>query len=275
MPQTSLLPPVSAVQKIWAKTGLFSNDEYSGQSAALVEADLKTIRDRAESDESEKRYLAGAMASMDVSFRNLDMIYKGRQLNFQENEQLRTAYLDSVNENINFGSKAKDILKSLPAMSIGGAGSVTVGNLLAEKFKLDSAELLGIGLAFMGIGYLVNLAIVRSMRRRKQMLYVQQDYERGLYYDQYLSRVAIVLTSLYLDLDRIHKNVFGQSYFVKEKEDVETIVSAMLKGVRPTFCDYIHKHMHQKKITPELWSLCETGRTVAKETCDFWEGKKH
>jgi hypothetical protein len=275
MPQTSLLPPVSAVQKIWAKTGLFSNDEYSGQSAALVEADLKTIRDRAESDESEKRYLAGAMASMDVSFRNLDMIYKGRQLNFQENEQLRTAYLDSVNENINFGSKAKDILKSLPAMSIGGAGSVTVGNLLAERFKLDSAELWGIGLAFMGIGYLVNLVIVRSMRRRKQMLYVQQDYERGLYYDQYLSRVAIVLTSLYLDLDRIHKNVFGQSYFVKEKEDVETIVSAMLKGVHPTFCDYIHKHMHEKKITPELWSLCETGRAVAKETCDFWEGKKY
>lgn len=272
MPQTSLLPPVSAVQKIWAKTGLFSNDEYSGQSAALVEADLKTIRDRAESDESEKRYLAGAMASMDVSFRNLDMIYKGRQLNFQENEQLRTAYLDSVNENIHFGSKAKDILKSLPAMSIGGAGSVTVGNLLAEKFKLDSAELWGIGLAFIGIGYLINLVIVRSMRRRKQMLYVQQDYERGLYYDQYLSRVAVVLTSLYLDLDRIHKNVFGQSYPVEG--DVKTIVSAMLEGVRSTFCDYIHKHMHEKKITPELWSLCETGRVVAIETCHFWEGKR-
>ncbi|MCF6149430.1 MAG: hypothetical protein E3K37_12320 [Candidatus Kuenenia sp.] len=245
MAQTSLLPPVSAVCMIWARTGLFSNDEYSGQNAKMVEAELNTIRDCAEGDENEKKYIAAARASMDASLRNLEIIYKGRQLNFQENEKLRSAYLDSVNENLDFGNKTKDILKSLPAMSIGGAGSVTIGNFLAEKFHLSSAELWAIGLSFTGIGYIVNLLIIRGMRRRKQMLYVQQDYERSLYYDQYLSRVAVTLTSLYLDLDRIHKNIFGQSYPVEG--EVRTIVSAMLEGVRPTFCEYIHKHMREKK----------------------------
>mgnify|MGYP001569367040 FL=1 len=98
MAQTSLLPPITAVRVVWARTGSFSNDKRSGQSAA---------------------------------------------------------------------------------MSIGGAGSVTV----AQYFKLSGIQLWGVGLALAGLGYIINLLIVRKMRRSKQMLYVGQDYERGLYYD--------------------------------------------------------------------------------------------
>ena len=181
---------------------------------------------------------------------------------------LSSHHLDSVNENLDFGNKAKDLLKSLPAMSIGGAGSVTV----AQALGLQGLKLWSVGIALTGLGYIVNLIAVRLMRRGKQLLYVRQDYERGLYYDQYLSRVAVALTSLYLDLDRVHKNVFEQSYSIEG--DVKTIITSMLEGVRPTFCEYIHKHMHERKISPELWSLCETGRTAAVEKCLFWEGKK-
>lgn len=48
------------------------------------------------------------------------------------------------------------------------------------------------------------------------MLLVQQDYDRNLYYEQYMSRVAMTLTSLYLDLDRIHQVVFGAPYPVSD-----------------------------------------------------------
>ena len=274
MAQTSLLPPVTAVRMVWAWTGAFSNDKESKLSATLVEGKIKDIKDRAERDENERKYVITALATMDASLRNLEVIYKGRQLNFEENEQLRKFYLDSVNENLDFGNKAKDILKSLPAMSIaGGAGGVTVAQYLATHFNLSSTQLWGIGLAFAGLGYIINLIIVKCMRRSKQMLYVRQDYERNLYYDQYISRVSITLASLYLDLDRIHKNVFGQSYPVDG--DVKAIVGDMLEVVRTTFCQYIHKHMRQKKITPELWSFCETGKTEAIEKCPFWEGKKN
>lgn len=266
MSQTFLLPPVSAVRMVWARTGMFSNDEHSKISAVLTEAALKNIRERAEADDKERKYVNSAIATMDATLRSLDIIHKGRTINFEENEKLRKAYLDSVKENLEFGKKAGDFLKSLPAMVIGGAGGITV----AQYFKISDINLWAIGLALASIGYIVNLEVVRLMRKRTQMLYVVQDYERSLYYDQYVTRVATTLTSLYLDLDRIHKNVFEQSYSVDV--EVSNIIGEMLKGVRPTFCKYIHKHIREKKIKPELWTLCETGKEGALEKCPSWEG---
>ena len=265
MLQTFLLPPVSAVRMVWARTGMFSDDEHSKISAVLTDAALKNIRERAEADDKERKYVNSAIATMDATLRSLDIIHKGRELNFEENEKLRKAYLDSVKENLEFGKKAGDFLKSLPAMVIGGAGGITV----AQYFKISDINLWAIGLALASIGYIVNLEVVRLMRKRTQMLYVVQDYERSLYYDQYVTRVATTLTSLYLDLDRIHKNVFEQSYSVDV--EVSNIIGEMLKGVRPTFCKYIHKHIREKKIKPELWTLCETGKEGAVEKCPRWE----
>lgn len=270
MSQTFLLPPVSAIRMVWARTGMFSNDEHSKISAVLTEAALKNIGERAEADDKERKYVNSAIATMEATLRSLDIIHKGRNLNFEENEKLRKASLDLVKENLEFGKNAGDFLKSLPAMVIGSAGGITVGQYLGQHFNISVITLWAIGLALASIGYIVNLEVVRLMRKRKQMLYVAQDYERSLYYDQYVTRVAMTLTSLYLDLDRIHKNVFGQSYSVDV--EVSNIIGEMLKGVRPTFCKYIHKHIREKKIKPELWTLCETGKEGAVEKCPRWEG---
>lgn len=271
VPQTSLLPPVTAVRMVWARTGTFSSDPDSKLAAAMTEAAVKQLRDRAEKEEprEEKDYIFSAIVAMDAALRNLDIIQKGRELNFQENERLRQACLDSVAENIAFGNKARDFLKSLPTITIGGAGSVTLAASLQSSLKLSDLQLWGIGLTAAALGYLVHLGVVRLMRRRTQMLYVVQDYERGLYYSQYVTRAAVELTSLYLDVDRIHKNVFGQSYQVET--EAQAIVGEMLKGIRPTFCKYAHKHVRGQKVTPELWPLCETGGD-APVSCPYWEG---
>lgn len=174
--------------------------------------------------------------------------------------------MESIKENLEFGKNVEDFLKSLPAMVIGGAGGITV----AKYFEISDINLWTIGLALASIGYIVNLGVVRLLRKRTQMLYVAQDYERNLYCDQYVTHVATILISLYLDLDRIHKNVFEQSYSVDV--EVSNIIGEMLKGVRPTFCKYIHKHIREKKIKPELWTLCETGKEGAVEKCPCWEG---
>ena len=273
MSQTFLLPPVSAVRMIWARTGMFSNDTDSKNLAALTEAALKNIKDRAEADDKERKYVDCAIATMDATLRSLDIIHKGRTLNFEENEKLRKASLDQIKENLEFGKNTRDFLKSLPAMVIGGAGGFTVAQHFQDKLGISDITLWAIGLALASIGYIVNLGVVRLMRKRKQMLYIAQDYERNVYYDQYVTRVATTLTSLYLDLDRIHKNVFEQSYSVGV--EVSYIIEEMLKGVRPTFCEYIHKHIMEKRIKPELWALCETGKVGAVEKCPYWEGKEH
>ena len=115
------------------------------------------------------------------------------------------------------------------------------------------------------------MGIVRSMRKRTQYLYVKEDYDRDLYYDQYITRVGTTLVSLYRDIDRIHKNVFGKKYPVEAGESAETIVKNLLAGVSPSFCPKLQKHMHKKMITPDLWTLCETGNGEVIKECPLWD----
>ena len=270
MPKTALLPTITAVRMVWAMTGKFSDDEPSKTMATYVEDVLKSIEDQAAGiSPEEKSYVTSVAATMKASLRSLDTAYKGRDLNFEENEKLRTAYLESVKESLSFGSKAQDFLKSLPTMTIGAAGGVTV----AQAFQVSNVALWGVGLVLAALGYLVNLFFVRRARRQTQMLYVSQDYERGLYYEQYLSRVTVILLGLFLDLERIHMSVFQENYEADTSPTkVRSFIDDILSGVHPTFCPYVHKHMAEKKVTPELWTSCESGVSEAVQRCPLWEG---
>ena len=184
MAMTNLLPPFTAVRLAWALTGAFSNDPESKLSAVMAETTLKDIQDRAKSNDRENKYIVSAIATINSSQRSLDTVYKGRQLNFEENEKLREAYLDEVRESLDFGKKAKDFIQSLPAMTIGAVGGITLTRAIAEWVSQISntqvdTELLtwGFGLFFAAVGYLVNLQYVRNARDRTQQLYVEQDYE--------------------------------------------------------------------------------------------------
>ena len=126
------------------------------------------------------------------------------------------------------------------------------------------------GLGCASIGFLVNVFLVRKMGKRRQKLYIKQEYGRSIYYDQYISRVNLILKSLYIDLNRIHDNIFGNEYPVND-DFGNDVVSDLLNGVKATFCKYVHKHMDEKKITPELWLLCEADSKNAEEKCKFWE----
>ena len=72
------------------------------------------------------------------------------------------------------------------------------------------------------------------------------------------------------EIDRIHKNVFGQVY-PAESDAASNIVTKLLEGVRPALCKFVHKHMQENRITPKLWSLCEAGNAEALKTCPLWE----
>ena len=265
MSQTFLLPPATAVRMIWARTGGFSDDHHSQIAAQLSEDALRNIRDRAETEELERKYIESAIATMDSTFRNLDIIHKGRELNFKENETLRQAYLDNIKDNFDFGKNLGDYVKSLPSMGLLGAGSVT----LAEKFGIKE-DVWALAIAAAAIGHMITQVYVWIMRKRMQKQYIAQDYERSMYYDQYISRAAATLTSLYFDLDRLHRNVFGQPYPVDA--EASDIIGDMLKGVRPTFCPYVHKHIKERRVQAKQWTICETGKPDAIKTCPIWEG---
>jgi hypothetical protein len=275
--KTLILPPTTAVRIVWALTGSFSDDLHSQRAAEYAEQSLKSIESRAQKcNDEEKQYVSTTIAAIQATRRSLDTVYKGRKLNFEENKKLRSAYLDSIKEGIDFGNKAQDFLKSLPAMTIAGAGGLT----LADYFHFSGIKLWGAVLGLAAIGYLINMMIKRYARRMSQMLYIKQDYERNMYYEQYVARVQLILESLYADIDQVHHNIFGTPYPDPDKERaLQRIVTELLAGVQPTPCKYIHKHITEGKITPELWSKCETG-TVEREAhkvkdrkqiCKEWE----
>jgi len=265
MAYTKLLPPTTAVRLLWARTGIFSDDQRSNSSAVVAESDLNSIKARAETDEQEKLYVPEVLATLNAAFRNLDIIHKKREMNFQENQSLRASFLESTKEALDFGNKARDAVKSIPAMVIGGsAGTLT----LVETLGLSTSNRWLAGLLCAGIGYLVNILIVRKTREAKMKMFVMQDYERGVYFDQYFRRVSSSLLSLYSEIDQLHKNTFNVSYPMN-KSPAE-IVDDILKGLRPTYCKHVHRHIREKIITHELWPICETGKKEAVESCPNW-----
>ena len=238
----------------------------------LAESRLKDISRKAEKRGGEdERYVLGVIPTIEASLRSLDIIHKGRQLNFAENAKLRSAYLSSIEDSLNFGAKAQDFVKALPTMTIAG----TTGTmLLSQSEKWNDTYAWLVGLLFAAIGYFINLYIIRFNRKRKQKYYVVQDYERTLYYEQYISRASIILKALYLELDNIHKNIFGEPYPIDKDADAlleqKDVVERLLAGVRTTYCKYIHTHMREDKINVDLWAICEAGNDEAQEKCPFW-----
>jgi hypothetical protein len=272
MAKTALLPPATAVRMAWAMTGQFSKDELSGTMANYAVNDLKKIEDQTQArgiNSNEKSYVTSAVATIRASLRSLENAYKGRTLNFEENDKLRETYLEQVKESLAFGNTAQDFLKSLPAMTISTAGGLTV----AQALGISGVALWGLGLALAALGYLVNLYFVRRARYQTQILYIKQDFDRDLYYDQYIGRVKNILHGLFLDLERNHNRIFGENYEA-DMNKLEGLVSDILKGVPTTLCPYAKKHMGEGKIKPELWAQCESGDDEAVHACRLWEGRK-
>ncbi|HPT30926.1 MAG TPA: hypothetical protein PLW67_03760 [Prolixibacteraceae bacterium] len=272
MGTTALLPTATVVRMAWALTGKFSNDELSNTMANLVEDQLKRVEEYSRkpgTDARETSYVSCAISTLRASLRSLENAYKGRELNFAENAKIREIYLQQVEDNLKFGSSAKDFFKSLPSMTITSAGGLTV----MQMAGLEGPVKWAVAIVLLAVGYLINLVIVRQSRRRVQMLYVKQDFDRDMYYDQYIHRVTSILHGLFLDLERIHERIFEETY-EKDITLLPEIVRDILKGVLSPMCPFAAKHKNEEKITPELWAFCESGNPEATKYCPFWEGKK-
>jgi hypothetical protein len=269
--KTELLPPMTGVEITWARTGKFSEKMPTTDAYVEAEQAWKRILDRSES-KGEKDYVTKAQASMASSLRNLHTIYKARELNFEENGQMREAVLKHAKERLAFGDKAADIVKSLPTMAIGGAGGITLGQILSQYGVLEQFQdsiMWALGVLCAGIAYLINVQGVKRWHEREMDNYVQQDYERNNYYEQYVTKSKGILKSLYKDLDRMHRDEFGNGY--PQAEDVEEAIAKHIAGTR---CVYLHQHMKEGKITSKLWPRCESGDKEATENCPKWPGKE-
>jgi hypothetical protein len=102
-----------AVEIVWAYTGRLTNDAPSREVAAkLPEARLEYLKAAANNSNNprEAEYESRALLAMEVCIRNMDIIYKARQLNFEDNKTLRSGYLETVKDTKDFGLKLSDLV---------------------------------------------------------------------------------------------------------------------------------------------------------------------
>jgi hypothetical protein len=263
---TELLPPKIAVQMVWSLTERFHKEGEPKISADKTESLLTDILNQATGDE--KHYVERTMTAMYATLRSLDTIYRGRELNFKENEQLRQTYLDAIQSNIEFGTRVTDYLKTIPTMVLGSTGATA---LVENYLKIVDIKLLTIcGLFFAAFFFFIHFSFVWLTRDHKLKNYVAQDYERNLYYVQYLHRISKIFLNLYDEINQIHFDIFGSNYPEKNNSNI----IERFKELYPTFCPYIYKHMNEKKIKPWFWVNCETGLDETTEKCPAFPLKK-
>jgi Bacterial Ig domain len=270
---TCVLTPANAIELVWSYTGKFSADETSRKVAeVLPEKDWIRLQKHAEAgaaeiNEIQKRYISKAMLLMERCMRNLDIIYKGRELKFGENKKLREAYLDIVNKNSNFGLNMSDIVKALPGLTIGPAGSIPFLALFpAATGSPAPIQWWIIPAVLSAVGYILTIVFARFTNRRILKQYVRMAYERNQYYFHYLDDATEILKILYLDLDNLHETIFGFRHPIGNM-NFEDYVKKITQRAKITFCPYINNHFRFNIITPSLWPRCEAGNW---ETCPYW-----
>jgi hypothetical protein len=121
-------------------------------------------------------------------------------------------------------------------MKVGAAGGVSLADLLPDSSPVIYWAL---GLGLTAVGYLINMLIVYYARKYRQRQYVVQDYERNLYYIQYIDRISVLLNTLYEDIDLSHKQVFGYKYPIEKGKTAKELIDNLLLGIRPTYCKYV------------------------------------
>lgn len=251
-------------------TNQLGRDE--AQSAKQILMDLEQ-KGKMSKDPKEQDYVSCAIALIRTSERSLQTIIESRNLNFKEANALREQSQQNILYYSQFTGNLQSLVPRLGSMTVAGVGGgITLADLFNKVFPALGDYTLPLIIAIgAAIGYLVHgLIVVPIVKRKLQMENVKGDYDRNLYYDQYIERTKNALIGLYIALENCHTTYFEQKY--NQSGDASQIVKGVLQGVYPTLCPYVHKHMREGRITPDLWSKCETGQGITY--CPLWEGEK-
>lgn len=270
---TLLLPPELGTRIAWKITGIHSQSEAERSDSEDAKKMLTEIEGRGQSstDAREKVYVSCAVGLIRASERTLEMIISNRNLNFQEEDELIQRNADIINDISKFSANLQSVIPRLGSVAVvGAAGGLTVTQFFSNILKDLPPYFVPLVITVAaGLGYLIHEGIiVPFVNRRLQDNKVRADYSRNMYFDQYVERTKYALRSLYDALERCHEKNFMQKY--DTVADTAKVVDSILYGVPSTSCKYVHKHMKEGKITPNLWPMCETGEESS--TCPLWEG---
>ena len=192
---------------------------------------------------AEKSYLIRAKFLLLATLRNAGIIYKGRLLSYNENKQLRQAYLDSLKQEYDLKGMIKEAIKHIPGVGGGGAAGILLAKALFSDPSVAEYILLVVLFAF--LGFVFQFIFSRFTLYYKHQNYIRQDNEMTWYYIQYLERMVLILFTLVDELEAIHQKCFGSKYY--DEDEIKTIKKSIRKLVeennKPNRCKYIDAHI--------------------------------
>ena len=228
-------------------------------------------------------YFRDVATATTAALRNLEIVYRGRELNFEENKVLRQAYIDSIRKRILFGQSLKDFIAPVGATAGAAVGGTSLFAIYGNYLEgiIGTISWFYVASIFAIIGFFSYWTISAFAHRQRMHAYIQQDYERTVYYKNYLNRAYSVLDTLYKDIDDINARdypgfVFPVTSFEGELPSLFPAGCAALQprgrpdatpreAIRRLMCVYprsssqIDECLYLKRINPELWAGCETG----------------
>jgi len=212
-------------------------------------------------------YVDNIVFAIDACERNLLTIIRGRNQNFEQTDSLMKTQIANIESSARLTKDLHSAVPRLFATGGGAGGTVLVNFILQSVFNYQIPDLVlasaaGIvASAFYGI---FQWKVAPENVRRAQQEIIKNDYRRGIYYRQYISRTFSALSALFDQTLLIYENVYKKPYQpdryrdVKNRQEVVWTVLGGQKGICAEYCPLIHLHYHDDKITPHVWSSCET-----------------
>lgn len=271
MAKTKFFPPERAIEIAWARTTQLSSNQAARVDAERAKEQMDDLLKKAEEkgSDKEKRYVNGVYSAIESTFRNLVTARNALDLNFTEVLKLREKRSENIQYNETFSSELQSLIPRLSEMTIGGVTGGVLLSAIVENWFPPSLKpyAMPLVLAFSAAAtYIIHETLVKPWVRKKlEMEVIKLDYDRIMYYAQYVERVKASLKGLFNKVNRLHEHIFEDNYY-KEKVDPDKFVNDVLVGMEPSMCDYVADCISPPKevITSDLWSRCETGRDVEK-----------
>ncbi len=291
-----VLTPIAGVRLAWAMTGGFPQSnvrEDLGENASqatgekggtaspaasqvsiisvsstnaekMLACEAKTLP----TDPKQIQYVRESTLAIRAAVRNLSTVYRGRELNFRENDGLRNVYMNAIKEDLSFVINLKNFAKALPGAVIsGGVGLVlSVASQQILGVPLTEIDILRISIIAGIAGIIVFFLFNLITRWRQTKFYVRSEHQRTLYFRYYLDRSKKVLIDLYYELALQYHHYIDNTFtnYSPKKCPHENYngydeIDLILKGLYPTsVCENADKCIHSWFFRPRWWIHCET-----------------
>lgn len=265
---TKLVSPRDAIDIAWARTDDLSTNVNIRGNAERVKKRMDDIIEIADkgTNVKEKEYINSVFMAIESTYRSLATIANGRTNNYKEIDAVRDQQAKDMQS---FASLIPTLQSTIPRIAEMTIGGIATGTLFGPYFIRwfpslgDYAFHISVAIGAVLLYLVSELFINPWLAKRKLRSIIQLDYDKDLYYQQYLIRTKNALISLYDQVEDLHEKNFNTKY--SEEKNSETEVDDLLKGLSTTMCENVVTCIKKNKITANNWAICETGET--KKDC--------